>query len=101
VPREQLLGGDGTIRWPAATPDDEAVAAARRAAEEAVKGVVREGKNSGHATVRQVVDAKAKLTAFARATLPKVKARNADDASALETFLVELEKTLQTFADRY
>jgi hypothetical protein len=41
------------------------------------------------------------LTAFARATLPKVKARNADDASALETFLVELEKTLQTFADRY
>jgi hypothetical protein len=101
VPREQLLGDDGTILWPAATPDDPGVAAARRAAEGAVKEVVREGKTSGHATVRQVVDAKAKLNAFARETLPKVKARNAVDASGLETFLVELEKTLQTMADRY
>ena len=101
MPREQLLADDGTIRWPGATSDDPVVAAARRAAEGAVKDVVHQGKSSGHASVRQVVDAKAKLTAFAREALPKVKARSAADARGLESFVVELEKTLQTMADRY
>ena len=101
VPREQLLGDDGTIHWPSASPDDPTVAVARHAAEGAVKEVVRQGKSSGHASVRQVVDAKAKLTSFAREALPKLKTRNAADASGLESFVVELEKTLQTMADRY
>ena len=101
VPREQLLGDDGTIRWPSATPDDPAVTEARQAAEVAVKDVVREGKISGHASVRQVVAAKARLIAFAREALPKLKAKRAADASGLESFVVELEKTLQTMADRY
>ncbi len=101
VPREQLLGDDGTIRWPGAAPDDPAVAEARRAAEGAVKDVVRESKSSGHASVRQVVEAKAKLTAFAREALPKLKTKSAEGASELESFVVELEKTLQTMADRY
>ncbi len=101
VPREQLLGEDGAIRWPSFTPDDPAVAESRRAAEGAVSDVVREGKSAGHASVRQVVDAKAKLTAFTREALPKLKTRSAADARGLESFVVELEKTLQTMADRY
>ncbi len=90
--------GQSTGRAPVLTTQPSPL---RHAAEGAVKEVVRQGKSSGHASVRQVVDAKAKLTSFAREALPKLKTRNAADASGLESFVVELEKTLQTMADRY
>jgi hypothetical protein len=101
VPRDQLLGEDGTILWPSATPDDAAVAGTRKAAEDAIRGVVSASRTYGQAPVRQVVDAKNKLTAFARRALPIVKARNAADSDGLETFIVELGKTLQTLAVNY
>jgi hypothetical protein len=59
-----VLGGHGKILWPSATPDDSALAGARQVAGEAVQAVVRGGKSTGHASIRQVVDAKNKLVAF-------------------------------------
>ena len=96
-PRDQLLSDDGKILWPSAAPDTPA----RHAAEEAVRAVVREAKDVNHASIRQVIDARNKLTAYARESLSSVKARNAADAGGLETFIVELEKTLQTLALNY
>jgi hypothetical protein len=101
VPREQLLSGDGTILWPSATPDDGATFGARRRAEEAVGTVAVAAASNGHATIRQVLDAKNKLTDFARRALPIVKAKNAADSDSLERFIVELGKTLQTMAVNY
>ncbi len=98
VPRDQLLDKDGKILWPGAAPDDSATAGTRRAAEDAVRGVVSAQKTYGSATVRQVVDAKKKLTAFAREALPVVSARHRADSDVLERFIVELGKTLQTMA---
>lgn len=95
--RDQLLGPDGKILWPSAAPDN----AARRAAEAAVAVVVQENQKYGHATVRHVVDARNKLTAFAGQVLPSVKTRNAADADGLERFIVELQKTLATMAVNY
>jgi hypothetical protein len=101
VPRDQLLSDDGTILWPSATPDDVAVAGTRKAVEDAVRGVVSASRTYGQASVRQVVDAKNKLTAFTRRALPIVGARNAADSGGLEIFIVELGKTLQTMAVNY
>jgi hypothetical protein len=101
VPRDQLLNDDGTVLWPSATPDDAAVAGTRKVAEDAIRGVVSTSHAYGQATVRQVVDAKNKLTAFTRRALPIVMARNAADSNGLETFIVELGKTLQTMAVNY
>ena len=101
VPRDQLLSDDGTVLWPSATPDDAAVAGTRKVAEDAIRGVVSASHAYGQATVRQVVDAKNKLTAFTRRALPIVMARNAADSNGLETFIVELGKTLQTMAVNY
>lgn len=101
VARDELLRDDGTILWPSATPDDAAVAPARHDAEEAVRVVVQESRKYGHATIRHVVDARNKLTAFAGKALPALKARNPADANALERFIVELEKTLATLALNY
>jgi hypothetical protein len=101
VPRDQLLSDDGTILWPSDTPDDAAVAGTRKAAEDAVRGVVSASHAYGQATVRQVVDAKNKLNAFTRKALPIVMARNVGDSHGLETFIVELGKTLQTMAVNY
>ena len=57
--------------------------------------------SGGHATIRQVLDAKRKLTDFARRALPIVKSKNAADSDGLERFIVELGKTLQTMAVNY
>jgi len=97
VPRDQLLSDDGKILWPSAAPDTPT----RHAAEDAVRTVVREGRDAGHAAIRQVIDARNKLTAYAREALPGVKAGNAADAASLERFIVELEKTLQTMTLNY
>ena len=101
VPREQLLAGDGQILWPTATPDDSVTFGTRRAADEAVRTVVVASQSAGHAPIRQVIDAKNKLTTFARRALPIVKAKNVADADSLERFIVELGKTLQTMAVNY
>jgi len=101
VPRNQLLDKDGKLLWPGVTPDDAATAGKRRAAEEAVRRVVSAEKTHGSASVRDVVEAKKRLTAFAREALPIVSARNRADSDALERFIVELEKTLQTMAASY
>ena len=101
VPRDQLLDKDGKILWPGATPDDATTAGTRRAAEDAVRGVVDAEKAHGSAPVRDVVDAKKKLTAFAREALPIVIVRNRGESDGLERFMVELAKTLQTMADSY
>lgn len=101
IPRDQLLNKDGKILWPSAAPDDSTTSGTRRAAEEAVRGVVSAEKAHGSALVRDVVDAKKKLTAFAREALPIVSARDRADSEGLERFIVELEKTLQTMAVSY
>jgi len=101
VPRDQLLDKDGKILWPSAAPDDSTTAGTRRAAEDAVRAIVAAEKTSGSAPVRQVVDAKKKLSAFAREALPVVIARHRADSDVLERFIVELEKTLQTMAIGY
>lgn len=101
IPRDRLLADDGRILWPAATPADASVAGRRAPAEQAVRDVVDARRISGHASVKQVVDAKVKLAAFSLAALPIVRSKDVADAAALERFIVELEKTLQTLADKY
>ena len=93
----RLLGPGGTVRWPSAAPDGPA----RKAAEEAVKSAVAEHDKYGQATIRQVVDARNKLTEYLRESLPAVKEHNRADGDALERFVVELQKTLATLAVNY
>jgi hypothetical protein len=46
--------------------------------------------------VRPVIDAKNKLSAFERKILPEVRAKNATDGGALETFFFDLDNALDT-----
>ena len=101
LPRSELIGDDGKVLWPSATPNDPAVAPARSAAEAAVRVVVQEQQKYGQATIRHVVDARNKLDAFAGHALPELKAKNAADEAGLERFIVELKKTLATMAVHY
>jgi hypothetical protein len=96
-----LLDDSGAIRWPVATLNGPSIAEPRRQAEEAVRGVVAEGEKQGHASIRQVIDARKKLIAFARVAVPEVKLSSAADATRLESFVVELRRTLETMAVRY
>ena len=97
MPRAALLSEDGKVLWPSAAPDDPA----RRSADAAVRVVVQETRKYGHASTRQVINARNKLTAFAGKALPALKTRNAADAEGLERFIVELQKTLATMAVNY
>src|SRR5262245_9348223 len=66
VPRNLLLGDQGRILWPDATPNDPKVNPARQKVEQRVRAVVEEQQKYGHATVRHVVEAKNALTDFER-----------------------------------
>jgi hypothetical protein len=101
APHTALFGADGQILWPSTIPGDPAAAELRRAAEAAVRAVVRESKSTGHASIRPVIDAKNKLTAFERKALPEVKAKNVTDAAALETFFHDLDKALDAMTYTY
>jgi len=94
APLTPAFDDNGKIVWPSTIPDDPASAKLRRTAEEAVRGVVRESKSTGHASVQPVVDAKNKLSAFERNVLPEVKTKNSADGAALESFFHNLDRAL-------
>ena len=97
VPQADLLADDGSVRWPTAAPDD----AERKEAEAAVKSVVSEQKTYGEATVRRVVEARNKLSAYAEHAVNGLRQSNPADADGLERFVLELKKTLATLAVNY
>jgi hypothetical protein len=101
MPRAELLTADGKIQWPAETPGDSRLVPARHAAEEAVELVAREYATYGQSTIRHVMDARNRLTAFARQSLPTLKARDKAVADQLERFIVELQKDLATMTKQY
>ena len=101
APRTPPFDRDGKVLWPSTIPADPAAAVLRQAAEEAVRSVVRESKSTGHASIRPVVDAKNKLSAFERKILPEVKAKNATDGVALETFFLDLDRSLDAMTYIY
>lgn len=100
-PRSPPYDDNGKILWPSTVPDDPAAAELRRPADEAVRTVVREFKDTGHASVRPVIDAKNTLSAFERKVLPEIKAKNATDGAALETFFYDLDKALDNMTYTY
>ena len=101
APRTPPFDYNGKIIWPSTIPDDPASAGLRRAAEEAVRTVVHESKSTGHASVRPVIDAKNKLSAFEHKVLPAVKTKNSTDGAALETFFLDLDKALDALTYMY
>jgi hypothetical protein len=101
APRTPPFDRDGKVLWPSTIPADPAAAELRRAAEDAVRSVVRESTSTGHASIRPVVDAKNKLAAFERKILPEVKAKNATDGSALEMFFLDLNSSLDAMTYTY
>lgn len=101
APRTPPFNHDGRILWPSTIPDDSAARDLHRAAESAVLGVVRESNSTGHASIRPVIDAKKKLSAFERMVLPEVQARNVTDGAALETFFFDLDNALDTMTYNY
>jgi hypothetical protein len=92
---------DGNIRWPSTIPDDPTSAALRRAADAAVRAVVHESKAIGHASIRPVIDAKTKLSAYEHRVLPIVKTKNLTDGDALESFFFHLNRSLDALSYVY
>jgi hypothetical protein len=101
APRVSPLDADGKIRWPSTIPDDPAARESRRAAEASVLSVAREYKSTGHGSIRPVIDAKEKLSAFERKVMPEVKAKNITDGDALDTFFFDLDNALDTMTYTY
>jgi hypothetical protein len=101
IPLTRLFDDDGKILWPSTIPSGPETAELRQAAEAAVRTVVRESKLTGHASIRPVIDAKNKLTAFEQKALPEVKAKNATDAAALQTFFHNLDRALDAMTYVY
>jgi hypothetical protein len=93
-PPVPTLDRDGNILWPATIHDDPTSAALRKEAEAAVGAVVRESKSTGHASIRPVIDAKTRLSAYERKILPGIKGRNVNDGDNLERFFVDLNRSL-------
>jgi hypothetical protein len=91
----------GKIAWPSTIPSDSATAKLRQTAEDAVQMVVRESKSTGHASVRPVVEAKNKLSAFEHQVLPAVKNRNRTDGATVEAFFFDLDKALDALTYNY
>ncbi len=91
----------GNVMWPSAISEDASTEKLRQAAEDAVRMVVHESKSTGHASVRPVVEAKNKLSAFERKIVPGVKTKNATDGAAVEAFFFDLDKALDALTYRY
>lgn len=101
APHPPPFDDTGKIIWPSTIPNDPSSVSLRKAADDAVKSVVLEWKATGHGSVRPVIDAKKKLSAYEHAALPAVKSKNATDGTALESFFVDLDRVLDVLTLTY
>ena len=85
---------NGNILWPRTIHDDATSTPLRREAEDAFLAAFRESKSTGHASIRPVIAAKDKLSAYERKVLPAVKGQSVSDGDALEAFFVDLNRSL-------
>jgi hypothetical protein len=100
-PKISPFDDTGKVTWPSAIASDSSTAKLRQSAEDAVRSVVRESKSTGHASVRPVVEAKNKLSAFERQVLPGVRNKNRTDGAAVEAFFYDLDHALDELTFRY
>ena len=70
-------------------------------AEAAVRAVVRESKSTGHASVRPVIDAKKKLSAYERKVLPEVKGQERHRRRRPGAVLLDLDRALDAMTYVY
>ncbi len=85
---------NGKILWPGMIHDDSATATLRRQADAAFEACFRESRTTGHASIRPVIAAKEKLSAYERSILPGIKANSTPDGDSLERFFVDLARSL-------
>ena len=101
APTTPPFDDDGKILWPSSLTPKTPGPGLRQDAEDAVRTVVRESKSTGHASIRPVIAAKTKLSAFERKVMPEVKAKNVADGDALDTFFFNLDNALDALTYTY
>ena len=85
---------NGNILWPGMIVDDPGSTALRRSADDAFRAVYHESQTTGHASIRPVIAAKRKLSAYERAILPAINGRSVADGDNLERFFVDLNRSI-------
>jgi hypothetical protein len=101
VPPMTTYDESGRILWPSTIPDDPDSNRLKQAAEAAVRSVIHESKTTGHASVRPVIAAKSKLSAYERRILPDIKGRNVTGGDELEWFFFDIDRSLDTLTYYY
>jgi hypothetical protein len=98
LPKNEVLGSDGRVLWPASIPSSEELDKAKAAAEAAIRVAVKEFEANGKATVQSVAEAKSLLFAYGKPALQQLARANREDARKLLKFLASLEQVLNSLA---
>lgn len=98
LPKNEVLGSDGRVLWPASIPASDELDKTRSAAEAAIRVAVKEFEANGKATVQSVAEAKSLLFAYGKPALHQLARANRDDARKLLKFFASLEHVLNGLA---
>ncbi|MBX6313642.1 MAG: hypothetical protein IRY99_12100, partial [Isosphaeraceae bacterium] len=100
---DSILGPNGTVMWPAVTPNDKDLQKARQELDQALVEIDQQLRSSGRASVASLVNARQKLYAFGKPALSRLRARSAAGSNGpivLRDFLNNLDATLITLGAR-
>ncbi len=92
----QVLSSEGKVLWPVNTPGSGELGKSRAAAESAIKVAFQEFKDSGKASVHNVVEAKERLYAYGHPALNKAASQGRQSSQRLLQFLSSLEHSLDS-----
>jgi hypothetical protein len=98
LPKNEVLGSDGRVLWPAPIPSSETLDKSKAAAEGAIRVAVKEFEGSGKATIQSVGEAKSLLFAFGKPALEQLARANREEAKKLLRFFASLEQVLNSLA---
>ena len=99
LPFNRLIGRDGEVLWPLGAPTDGDLGAKKKAADEAIQGVLQDASRGRRVPARRVVEARDKLAAYVNPAADAVRKHNEKDVDGFADFVQSLDAGLRSLAE--
>lgn len=99
LPFNRLIGRDGEVLWPLGAPTKGDLGTKKKAADEAIQGVLQDARRGRRVPARRVVEARDKLAAYVNPAADAIRKHNEKDVAGFADYVQSLDAGLRSLAE--